>query len=366
MSSPRRGKPTTISEKTEQLRRKNKETKDRLNALAEEGFELLEGNAKFAYKMHDRVRAAATLNFNSRHSKAFIYLNQKPLDQILAILRRRAETDPALAKYIRPLSKTRSHGWVDDPNAKAKSRILLALAVKIRVIATGGTGDNNEPMDYREAIEVAISELAFELGEIKHSGVNGIEKLLTNMVFTIEDEEDLRHHLQNTVVSIGEALVCDEKLWFYSGAADGWVRLVITKPDRVGHWFYMAVVKLSNGAYYVIYLRLHRTVNTLANEQTPLPVDQIGEDWLSILQRSEPEIAEPFLIADSYYMSEAMREKIKDSGLPAIIAVPPERWPSVISVLSPKLNAAGDSASLYNEETDEVRFISFIFDCNHI
>jgi hypothetical protein len=181
------------------------------------------------------------------------------------------------------------------------------------------------------------------------------------MIFTMDDETELRDHLRQTVISVGEVLVCDEKLWFYSGEADGWVRLVISKPDRVGHWFYLAVVKLANGKFYSVYYRLHRLPNKLANQQGTLSVDIIGADWIQIFRQSDPEITEPFIIADGYYMSEAMRDKIKAENVAAIIAVPPERWQSMISLLEPKLKSAGDSSALYNEETDEVQIFQFPF-----
>lgn len=243
----------------------------------------------------------------------------------------------------------------------AKSRILLTLAVKIRIIANGRTDIADNVLTYREALQDAIRDLADELGQMRTSGVNIVQELLTNMIFTMDDETELRDHLRKTVISVGEVLVCDEKLWFYSGEADGWVRLVISKPDRVGHWFYLAVVKLANGKFYAVYYRLHRVPNKLANQQGTLSVDIIGADWIQIFRQSDPEITEPFIIADGYYMSEAMRDKIKAENVAAIIAVPPERWQSMISLLEPKLKSAGDSSALYNEETDEVQIFQFPF-----
>jgi hypothetical protein len=336
-----------------------------LDAAAVNGFEKLPAKAKFAYKWHDRIRAAASLNFTNHSTKSSIYLDQKPLNIILEILRRRGQEDPILAGYVKESSSVGGAEGRSGPDSKANSRILKALAVKIYLIANGRTNENNKPIGYREAIEAAIDDLAAEFGVVPKSGINVIEKLLTNMVFSIFDEKTLRERIKTTVVHVGEVLICDEKLWFYSGEADGWVRLVISKPDRVGHWFYLAVVKLSNGKYYVVYFRLHRVENKLANQQGSLPVDEIGQEWLSLLHQSDPEVAEPFLIADGYYMSEAMRERIKESGRAAIIAVPPERWPSMIQLLEGDLKKAGDSSSFYIEATDEVQYYSR-FSCTYI
>lgn len=355
MSKRPRSKSTTVSEKTNEIRQKRMRLKAQTDALTEEGFEILDGSTKFAHKWHERTRSAATLTFQARDSKTSIYLKQKPIDQLLHILRRRGEEKPNLARAVRPRKATLQQRTPVDPDALAKSRILLTLAVKIRIIANGRTDVDNNPLAYRRAIQDTIMELARELGPMKSSGVLMVQEILTNMVFSIEDETELRDHLRQTLVSIGEVLVCDEKLWFHSGEAGGWVRLVISKPDRVGHWFYTAVVKLANGRFYCVYYRLHRVPNKLANQAGTLPVDVIGADWIQIFRQSDPEIAEPFIIADGYYMSEAMRERIKSEKVAAIIAMPPDRWKSVISLLQPKLKAAGDSASLYNEVTDEVQ-----------
>jgi hypothetical protein len=92
----------------------------------------------------------------------------------------------------------------------------------------------------------------------------------------------------------------------------------------------------------------------IANAQVPISVDEIGRDWVDLMALSHPEIAHTFFVADSYYMSAAMRDVVKTSKRSALIALPPERWTQVTGLLSPYLSKAGDSVTLYNESTDEV------------
>ena len=176
MSKRPRSKSTTIAEKTNDIRQKRKKLKAQIDAVAEQGFVLLDESARFAYKWHDRTRSAATLTFQARHSKSDVYLIQKPLDQILRILRRRGEDNPDLARVVRPRKATHRYRSLDDPDAMAKSRILLALAVKIRIIANGRTDIADNVLTYREALEDAIMELAHELDKMKTSGVNIVFK----------------------------------------------------------------------------------------------------------------------------------------------------------------------------------------------
>jgi hypothetical protein len=347
----KRKKSVTIGEKISEANKKRKRQVAQLDQVGEEGFHFLGGEARFFYKRIDPKSAPATLIFTARASKAEIYLAQKPVSLLLDILRRRGENDPTLYRIVREKAVRLFPSGVDS---QAQARILAALAVKVRVIANGHFDSENNRVNFREALAAAASELHDAVGQVPNFGQNKLEALISNMVFSIDDEDKLREFFISTLVHVGEVLICDEKLWFFSGESSGWVRLVISKPDRVGHWFYLAVVQLSNGKHYVVYFRLHRVASALANEQGSLPVAAIVGDWLDILKSSDAEIGEPFLIADSYYMSKSVRDIVKANNLPAIVAVPKERWQNMVSLLENRLSKAGDSASLYNEATDEV------------
>ena len=43
----------------------------------------------------------------------------------------------------------------------------------------------------------------------------------------------------------------DEKLWRFTGES-GWVRLVESKPDKIGHWIYTLCVKVFFSYFSVI------------------------------------------------------------------------------------------------------------------
>ena len=55
---------------------------------------------------------------------------------------------------------------------------------------------------------------------------------------------------------LGTYIAGDEKLLRFFGESDN-VRVVFSKPDRVGLWFYQLASILSSGLSYLIHLRLH-------------------------------------------------------------------------------------------------------------
>jgi hypothetical protein len=49
----------------------------------------------------------------------------------------------------------------------------------------------------------------------------------------------------------------DEKLWRFTG--NNYIRLCISKPDKVGFWFYELCARLSNGLPYMLSLLMHNS-----------------------------------------------------------------------------------------------------------
>jgi hypothetical protein len=55
---------------------------------------------------------------------------------------------------------------------------------------------------------------------------------------------------------LGQGFAGDEKLRYGIGDSVD-VRLVISKPDKIGLWFYELVGALKCGAHYMLYLKMH-------------------------------------------------------------------------------------------------------------
>lgn len=89
-----------------------------------------------------------------------------------------------------------------------------------------------------------------------------------------EIERCLSKNFQSIVQRLGQAVAGDEKLYYFSGQ-DADVRLCISKPDRIGLWFYELVMQLRNGRHYMLCVRLHTN-----KTGDPVKVAGVLRDWL--------------------------------------------------------------------------------------
>jgi len=70
-------------------------------------------------------------------------------------------------------------------------------------------------------------------------------RLISILLFD-DFEDEISANFQSILERLGYAVAGDEKLFHFTGV-DGDLRLVITKPDRIGFWFYELCADLSNG-----------------------------------------------------------------------------------------------------------------------
>ena len=109
----------------------------------------------------------------------------------------------------------------------------------------------------------------------KMAGVTGCEIFLTHFLIDSSYMDELSNHFISIVRHIGTYVTGGEKLLRFFGESDN-VRVAISKPDRVGLWFYQLASILSNGLSYLLHLRMH-DVSQL--EEGSLPVVRVVETW---------------------------------------------------------------------------------------
>lgn len=96
-------------------------------------------------------------------------------------------------------------------------------------------------------------------------------------------------------------MAVDEKLFHFTGESAN-DRLVITKPDRIGLWFYEFCGHLDNDLPYMLYLKMHNSI------EGPVTVNSIVQDWCNIITTiNGPTHSHTYLAFDSYYMDSAVR-----------------------------------------------------------
>lgn len=88
----------------------------------------------------------------------------------------------------------------------------------------------------------------------------------------------ISHNFRSCLSSLGEYICGDEKLIHYTGNS-AFIRLVPSKPDKIGFWFFELVCKLPNGAPFMIYGRFS---NSSPAENIKIPVSEVVKEWGTI------------------------------------------------------------------------------------
>jgi len=85
-------------------------------------------------------------------------------------------------------------------------------------------------------------------------------------------------NFQPVVSRLEEFAAGNEKLLHLTGNSKN-IRMILTKPDRVGHWLYELCVKLENGLSFLLYFRAH--ISDVARGVT-IKSQEIVKDWATI------------------------------------------------------------------------------------
>ena len=137
-------------------------------------------------------------------------------------------------------------------------------------------------------------------------GGKGCELFLSHFLIDSTYIYELSKNFVKIVRHIETYVAGDEKLLRYFGDSDN-VRVVFSKPDRVGLWFYQSASILSKGLPYLLHLKLH-DVHQL--HEGSLHVCRVVELW------SDHVLGGPYvdkgvdtlLVFDLFYHSNATRD----------------------------------------------------------
>ncbi len=78
-----------------------------------------------------------------------------------------------------------------------------------------------------------------------------------NAAFNLSEKwfESISENFQSVLQSLGEIAAADEKLYHYTGDTP-YLRLVPTKPDRIGLWIYELCVLLTNKRQFLVHCKM--------------------------------------------------------------------------------------------------------------
>lgn len=177
------------------------------------------------------------------------------------------------------------------------------------------------------------------------------------MLLTEEYADDISKNFYNLVLSLGQFVAGDEKLWNFTGNS-GNVRLCLSKPDRIGLWFYELCGIFSSGLPYLLKFSMHNSsVSTVT-------VASIVQGWIDVVKQVGKEsvadgvLPNPkcYLAADSYYMAADSRRLCFDSGIKFSCSVKPDRFKNEVRMVHPpgRVDTTGEWKGIYNETTNEL------------
>lgn len=185
-----------------------------------------------------------------------------------------------------------------QPDLKA---IYTMLAVYIRICALQNAPKENDPhkRPLRDAITEAMQAFQQRTPNYHFHGMTIIETLLSRFHIPRELYKDLGAQFQSVIEHCGRVIAGDEKLLHFTGDS-AFIRQIITKPDKIGFWFYEAVCLLGPKVPYML---LTRVQDTCANLDEHIPCDEILKEWGTIAKKyaTNNRNCGPVLVFDSYY-----------------------------------------------------------------
>ena len=240
--------------------------------------------------------------------------------------------------------------------------LLQFLACQIRITALQNkpkeNKKNHDPLrqSYKEARDHFGKHLKGDqftrFAPYEFVGIEILELLNSRFQFTENYFDSISKNFRSVVSRLGEYAAGDEKLLHFTGDSKN-IRMILTKPDRVGHWFYELCIKLDNGRSFLLYFRAH--ISDPAKGIT-IKTREIVKDWTTVTTTLGGEGANPDAITvfDSYYLCNAGRDHCISNKKKFIGAIQRNRFEPICSHLSGMVHEKGEVAGVYNEKTNEV------------
>lgn len=247
--------------------------------------------------------------------------------------------------------------WLKTINKNKFSSILIykMLAVKLRITALQHVPTEAAvgSVSLRKSIEDAREHFRKAFGKAPPC-YDIISRFIAR--FLIAGTAHFRRmseNFLNIVSRLGEWVAGDEKLLHFTGNS-GDIRLVVSKPDRVGLWFYELSARLSNGRPYLLYMRMHESDPSRGRS---IMTKEIVMDWANIVSRNDDQFMHnpsTILVMDSYYLTENARDELLQKELKFIAAIQGNRFKSLFEQINPKVERPGQWEGIYHRATHQL------------
>lgn len=211
----------------------------------------------------------------------------------------------------------------------------------------------------KKQIQLSIDHFNALLPGVKPAcaGRKILEKLISCMHMTVSFASLISDRFTDMVMKLGQSVAGDEKLWGFTGNS-GNLRLVITKPDKIGFWFYQLCGMRKNNLPFLLSLKMHNStrnsvrVASVVGEWIDV-MKQIGRD--SVLPGVQPN-PDCYLACDSYYVDSNSRQLLFESGIKFTTSVKADRFKKEVHLVHPEghIDQTGEWKGIYNDNTNEL------------
>jgi hypothetical protein len=331
-----------LHEEVEEVGRSRKTAKTTADNLQIKGFQDIDPKTTtFAWNTPNITDPNISFKLGHRPSLLDIFLRFVPKELLDQIIKNFTTGDLLLRQ---------SSGWVLVPTLRM---VYIALAFSIRIIGLQNQPKENQrnQRPLRQSILEAKNHFCDQFPMYDPIGDDKLAKLLSLPYFTSSYYEEISHYFQSIIEKCGDVVAGDEKLFHFTGDSID-CRLVPTKPDRIGLWFYELCVPLrfSDGTKksFLIWAKLHHSDRILAQH---VPVSSIVESWVNVTKSVG--YKDTVLVMDSYYLDKVGKAILAGSGVKYIAAITKNRFSQVYNYLSKKINRPGEWSAINNPETFE-------------
>lgn len=239
---------------------------------------------------------------------------------------------------------------------------LVWQSIAIQVWLTGRQvrATENEPNSnfLKSRIEYSSQFFRDQCGEAPYSR-NAMERAIAQLLITDEISGLISRKFCSIIDSLGQYVAGDEKLFKFTGNSTN-VRLVVSKPDRVGLWFYELCGELQSGLPFLLHVFLHH------NQEGTITVDSVVKRWIDVMKTvgktrvPDNELPNPkcILAADSYYLTNSVKtlmEKSANQQIKFTFSVNKDRMKPEVRMVHPanREDKPGEFAGITNETTSE-------------
>jgi hypothetical protein len=324
--------------------------RERIERVLAEGWEPLPDPQVFHLRL---------LGTQSEYAQ-LINLNFSPLGLLLHYL------PEAFVKHILDnipaqiwIREQRSGGSTHVHNPTVKD-IYQCLAMYIKMIGDQlptaqmiGPHNIDAAGKYRERVDGIRNWLRMNTGIIPPGSSKSV-CILANFQITSGDYyRTLSENFNTALIRLGAYAAGDEKLLHFTGKTCN-IMKVISKPDRVGIWFYELAVRLPDNHGYLINIRVN-DFNDL--EGIHNPVHDVVQEWINALQEDvpfRPLDANLVLVFDNYYMSNATRNLVLGRNQKICASCKVNTFNDLSAVVAVEVANPGEHYALCNPNSGEI------------